>query len=258
MLLSSDKKLELDRYDKRAADLIDQGAENIVNSSLDGIPADLQIPYKYFEASVHKIKANEEIRALEIGAGTGALTGILLEHGLHVTATDISEKSLHVLYQRLSDKGVLEIKVADMEFLPFDDEVFDLVTSAGSLSYGDNQLVMREVYRVLKPEGHFLCVDSLNHNIIYRLNRWIRYILKDRTKSTLSRMPTLSLIDDYDNLFGECEVRFFGSLVWLAPILRKILGRNKTGRLMEFLDQVIGVKKSAFKFVMVCKKIEKI
>jgi len=100
-----------------------------------------------------------------------------LEQGLHITAADISEKSLHVLCHRLTGKEVLEIKIADMEFLPFDDEVFDLVISAGVLSYDDNKLVMCELYCVLKTGGHFLSVDSMNHNIIYRLNRWILYIL---------------------------------------------------------------------------------
>jgi ubiquinone/menaquinone biosynthesis C-methylase UbiE len=36
--------------------------------------------------------------------------------------------------------------------------------SAGSLSYGDNDIVMNEIYRVLKLQGVFIAIDSLNNN----------------------------------------------------------------------------------------------
>ena len=44
-------------------------------------------------------------------------------------------------------------KVADMEKLPFKNESFDVICSAGSLSYGDNNRVINEIYRVLKLGG---------------------------------------------------------------------------------------------------------
>ena len=111
---------------------------------------------------------------LEIGAGTGefSTTLIALASDGAVTATDISEASLQLLQQRYSNVANLETKVADMEALPFEDESFDVVCSAGSLSYGDNLVVMNEIFRVLRGGGgRFICVDSLNHNPIYKVNR---------------------------------------------------------------------------------------
>jgi ubiquinone/menaquinone biosynthesis C-methylase UbiE len=43
-----------------------------------------------------------------------------------------------------------------MEKLPFADQSFDLIVSAGSLSYRDNDIVMNEIYRVLKLQGVFI------------------------------------------------------------------------------------------------------
>ena len=40
-----------------------------------------------------------------------------------------------------------------MEKLPFKNESFDVICSAGSLSYGDNNKVMSEIYRILKLGG---------------------------------------------------------------------------------------------------------
>jgi ubiquinone/menaquinone biosynthesis C-methylase UbiE len=51
-----------------------------------------------------------------------------------------------------------------MEKLPFADQSFDIIVSAGSLSYGDNDIVMNEIYRVLKLQGVFIAIDSLNNN----------------------------------------------------------------------------------------------
>ena len=49
-------------------------------------------------------------------------------------------------------------KVADMEHLPFDDHTFDVICMAGSLSYGDNQIVMNEIYTYLKGNNYDMCL----------------------------------------------------------------------------------------------------
>jgi ubiquinone/menaquinone biosynthesis C-methylase UbiE len=63
-----------------------------------------------------------------------------------------------------------------MEKLPFAGQSFDIIVSAGSLSYGDNDKVLDEIYRVLKNKGVFIAIDSLNNNPIYRLNRCLHYL----------------------------------------------------------------------------------
>lgn len=144
-----------------------------------------------------------------------------------------------------------------MEYLPFSNNYFDCVTCSGSLSYGDNSIVKSEIFRVLKPGGIFVCVDSLNNNPIYRFNRWIHYIRDNRTKSTLVRMPTIRLIDQYRTLFGHVEVRFFGSVIWCIPLLVKLFGEDKASRFSDWFDRFIGVRASAFKFVMIATKCVK-
>ena len=96
-----------------------------------------------------------------------------------------------------------------MEFLPFASGSFDLVAMAGSLSYGDNDRVLRELHRVLRSGGTLVCVDSLNHNPIYRFNRWVHYRFGERSRSTLQRMPTLGLLEQYQAAFGEAQIRYF-------------------------------------------------
>lgn len=124
---------------------------------------------------------------MEIGGGIGENTEFLLECGFNVCATDISSISVEVMKKRFSKYGNFSSEVADMEKLPFNNESFDVVCSAGSLSYGDNDVVMNEIHRVIKPGGLFICVDSLNENPIYIVNRWLGYVRGKRTLSTITR-----------------------------------------------------------------------
>jgi len=133
-----------------------------------------------------------------------------------------------------------------MEQLPFENQSFDVVTSAGSLSYGEAQKVDHEIRRVLKPDGYFICVDSLNNNSVY--------LMGDRSKMTLQNMPSLKRISSISKKYKEIEVKYFGSISFLMPLLSKFLTDNTVNNLSKNIDKIIKVRKSAFKFVMVVKK----
>ena len=137
-----------------------------------------------------------------------------------------------------------------MENLIFDDNSFDMVCSAGGLSYGDNKLVMDEIYRVLKKDGVFISMDSLNNNPIYRLNRYLHFLRGNRSKSTLVRMPTINLISSYNSKFGYVKVDYFGSIVWLFPFLAWFMKDKFIAMISNTIDKKLNIKKSAFKFTM--------
>ncbi len=252
--LGGDKGLERDRYEERARSLLDTDSGLAVNQEALEIAEPLRAPYVSYYRRIREAINAPGMSVLEIGAGTGMYTVAALEAGASVVATDISHSCLQVLRKRLGKYSNLQTQVADMEKLPFADGKFDLVILAGSLSYGDNRTVMNEIHRVLKPGGRFICVDSLNHNPVYRLNRWLQFVRGRRTRSTLQRMPTLGLIRAYRDRFGACEAEFFGSISWLTPLLAALLGQRGAARLAERWDRLIGVTRSAFKFVMVAEK----
>ena len=252
--MTTDKEIEKQRYDSRAEAVLN--GKNPDRKRIGSVNVDLplQAPYRYFESLIRDNLPTPEGRILEIGSGTGAFTSILISSGASVYATDISDLSLNVLQKNFDSPLNLKIMVSDMEELPFEDESFDLVTNAGSLSYGDNQVVMNEIFRVLKLGGLFIAVDSLNHNFIYRLNRYIHYLRGKRTLSTLKRMPRTDLIEMYAERFGSNDVRYFGSISWMMPFLKSLFNENKLAELSEFVDKLISVKTSAFKFVMMVRK----
>ena len=254
---TDDKQTEYERYDVWAHEILNSvKVEELPTSGSKCFPEYLRGPYAYFE-SVLKKQLNGEHKVLEIGAGLGKHTEDLVKSGASVLATDISDHSLEVLQKRIKYQLNIDVqtKVADMENLPFEDNSFDYVVSAGSLSYGDNDIVRDEIYRVLKLGGNFICVDSLNHNPVYALNRWVHFLRGSRTNSTLQRMPKLSLLKKYEKKFGSCEAEFFGSIVWASPML-KIFGNRFAGKVIDRFDKILKTKKSAFKFVMCVKKVK--
>lgn len=174
----------------------------------------------------------------------------------NVLATDISSKSIEVMKKNFLKYSNFYSQVEDMEKLSFVNENFDIVCTAGSLSYGDNNLVMNEIYRVTKPKGVVIIVDSLNNNPIYRFNRYIHFLRGKRSLSTIKRMPNYHLIEKYIKKFGYGEANFFGLITWAFPLLKIFLSPKSILKLSNWVDKHLSIKKSAFKFVLMLVKIK--
>lgn len=252
--MSNDKSIERERYEVRAhlqLSEIDLFEDVILGSQT--VRSYLQTPYIFYEKMIGNfIRADQCV--LELGAGSGLHTLALLQTQAKVTATDISANSLILLKQRLQNAFCnLETKVADMESLPFDDSSFDVIACAGSLSYGEPHIVDAEIRRVLRPGGLLICVDSLNHNPVYRVNRWLHYLRGNRSRSTLNRMPDLPRIKALGSGFSNVSVQYFGALSFAMPVFALFFGQSNAKKTSDWIDQFIEVKQSAFKFVFVAQ-----
>lgn len=247
--MHKDKSIECLRYDARALAQLTEGASLDKTESLLGslsIPPVFRAPYSYYEQCVLMyIKPNHDV--LEIGSGKGLHTYVLTQTGARVIASDISRFSVKVLSRQI--KGITTL-VADMENLPFENNSFHVIACAGSLSYGDPMLVDAEIKRVLRPGGTFICVDSLNHNPVYRVNRWIHYKRGERTKSTLIFMPTMQRIRSLSQWYERVDVRYFGSLSYLMSGLALLIGQKRAAVLSDYFDRLVHVRRTAFKFVL--------
>ena len=244
----NDKEIEKNRYNNSAIGAFENNS--ILN--IDELALPLRVPYIYYRKMIQEY-VYESANVLEIGAGMGENTEFLLATGAKVYATDISEHSLSVMGKRFNTNK-LTTQVADMEKLPFADQSFDAIVSAGSLSYGDNDKVLNEIHRVLKVKGVFIVIDSLNNNPIYRFNRYIHYLKGERSLSVIERAPDLKLLDKYGQKFDKIETQFFGSISYLVPLMNKIFGEQSSTKIVNNIDKIFTIKRSAFKFVMIVKK----
>ena len=66
------------------------------------------------------------------------------------TFLDISQKSLEFLKKRYAKYKNFKCINANMDQTPFENESFDLIVTAGSLSYANNKYLMKEILRLLK------------------------------------------------------------------------------------------------------------
>lgn len=99
---------------------------------------------------------------LEVGVGTGRNLELYPE-GAHVTAIDVSERMLEQARKRAAALGrPVDLRWADVEALPFQDQSFDAVTATCVFcSVGDPIEGLREVRRVVKRGGEIRLLEHV-------------------------------------------------------------------------------------------------
>jgi SAM-dependent methyltransferase len=139
--------------------------------------------------------------------------------------------------------------------LPLQDGSFDLVTTVGSISYCDCDLLIGEICRMLKPSGTWIFVDSYNFNPIYRVNRVIRFWRGELSRSVILRIPDRRTIQSLRLHFNDVEVSYYGIFSFLGPFLSRILGETSAASIINGLDEHLPfLKQFAFKIVVTARK----
>lgn len=99
---------------------------------------------------------NKEV--LDIGCGYGWSELSFLERGVKkLSGVEVSEDSLKTIKQNIKDERLV-LKSGDAANLPFENELFDTVVAWEVIEHipkNTEPLMFKEVYRVLKPGGHF-------------------------------------------------------------------------------------------------------
>jgi ubiquinone/menaquinone biosynthesis C-methylase UbiE len=99
-------------------------------------------------------------RVLDIGCGTGSLLQALSPRIGKSVGVDISRGMIDEA-NRSQNTEQLSFNLIDGPHLPFADDSFDVVTSFLSFRYLDWDPIIREIARVLTPNGRFLLVDMV-------------------------------------------------------------------------------------------------
>ncbi len=104
-------------------------------------------------------------KALDLATGTGDFTFLLLKEAQGtVIGTDMSDKMLSVALSRsrsLGDNKHISFTRADINQLPFSNEIFDVCTIGFGIRNVHNPLItMKEVARITKNGGRFIIVEA--------------------------------------------------------------------------------------------------
>lgn len=107
------------------------------------------------------------VRVLELGAGTGKLTELLVAAGHQVIATDPSAEMLAKLRERAPGATAVQ---APAEAIPVPSRSIDVVVCAESFHAFDHGPALTEIARVLREDGHLALVRNVSDQGI----PWVR------------------------------------------------------------------------------------
>lgn len=92
---------------------------------------------------------------LELGAGTGKLTEVMVEQGHAVHAVEPDEEMLEILRREVPGSSA---KQAVAEEIPANDNSVDVVVVGQAFHWFDHARALPEIARILKPEGEIALV----------------------------------------------------------------------------------------------------
>lgn len=103
---------------------------------------------------------------LDIGCGSGEITCVIKDKGYQVTGVDFSPVAIE-----LAKEQGINCQLVDLDTgLPFDDNSFDIVWAGDVIEHVlDPIFVVKEISRVLRPDGQLLCTVPYNLNLVARL-----------------------------------------------------------------------------------------
>lgn len=105
---------------------------------------------------------------LDLGTGTGVMARQFARQGARVQGVDVSEEQVAMAQQLADDESLpVDFSVHPAERLPWDEPTYDVVTANQCWLYFDKRQVIRELRRVLKPQGlvvssHFCWLPRLD------------------------------------------------------------------------------------------------
>ncbi len=126
----------------------------------------LGLHYRWKATAMRYVPVHMQGCGLDLGAGTGDLA-LLLQQRMgargRTVAMDLNEAMLKVGAKKIARRGLAD-RIAcvrmNAECLVFHDVVFDAVTAGFCIrNVGDRPQAFREIHRVLKPGGRFVCLE---------------------------------------------------------------------------------------------------
>jgi ubiquinone/menaquinone biosynthesis C-methylase UbiE len=118
----------------------------------------------HFAACADRIAAQlaPGARVLEVAAGPGYLAVELAKRGpFRITGLDISRSFVRMASEHAARAGVdVAFRLGDAAALPFANETFDFVVCRAAFkNFSDPVGALREMHRVLRPQGKALVID---------------------------------------------------------------------------------------------------
>ena len=123
------------------------------------------IDIKWRKKVVNLVKEANPDTILDIATGTGDLAiNLAKTNATKIVGLDISSGMLEIGKTKVTKKALdskIEMILGDSENMPFEDNSFDAITVAfGVRNFESLENGLKEIYRVLKPNGTFVILET--------------------------------------------------------------------------------------------------
>jgi SAM-dependent methyltransferase len=107
-----------------------------------------------YEEGLRRTGVGRDQRVLDVGCGSGVYLRMAADRGAAVSGLDAAEALIELARERVPEA---DLRVGDMQFMPFEDDSFDVVTGFNSFFFAaDMTAALREAGRVAKRGGRVL------------------------------------------------------------------------------------------------------
>jgi len=216
---------------------------------------------------------------LDAGCGAGLLSVELADRALNVTGTDSSPEMIELAQRGAAQRrlpGRIQLRLADVQRLPFSSHDFDLVIALGLLPWVDDEYAaVTEMARVLRPGGHLiLSADNrarLNFLVEPRENplltplklarRAARRAAGRRSHGVPSRLHLPSQVDRFLKTAGVRTVRRstvgYGPFTFLGrPVLAADTGLRLHLQLQKQAERTTSLRRIGWHYMVAARKPE--
>ncbi|MBC2714609.1 MAG: class I SAM-dependent methyltransferase [Desulfobacteraceae bacterium] len=172
--------------------------------------------YDYFWKAVGDVDGKN---ILDFGCGNGWVSIKYAKNGAHVWGFDISGELIEkakkwIMKEGLSESITLEKMAA--ENLAYEDNFFDLIVGSAILHHTELDITLKNIDRVLKPDGKAIFIEPMNQNIFLQLWRKMTPNRRSPTERALTKSDLLLI----EHVFPRASFTFFGFLsIFTAGLL---------------------------------------
>ena len=229
-------EIERERYNTMSSKMLMKMDNNLLRSiGSNNFKDYYREPYLDFEIFI-KNNVNENHKVLDLCCGNGIHSFTIVKTGAKVLSYDYSEQSINIARKRHElIGGNISFNVGDVNSLELKDQ-FDFIICIGSLSYVDNNILISNLKKWLKPKGQFIFIDSFNHNIFYRTNRFFRFLKNQRSWSLNKSIPNKNTVKIFSQNFKINTIRYYGTFLFITPILKLFFSEKLITKIIKFLD----------------------
>jgi len=255
------KRKEIEYYDNSAEKLLED--KKIKKGDFEGfnplVLSSFQFLYKLLGRNCQKKTF------LDFGCGNGVHSVFPVKMGAEkVVGIDLSESSLKIARARAKKEGALdkiEFLVMDCEKMDFLDNHFDVIFDGGTFSSLDLRKAYPELFRVLKPKGILIGIETFGHNPFTNLKRKINKFIGKRTSWATEHIFQTKDLKEAEKYFNEIKVYYFHLISWLAFPFLNLPGGKIFLKILEVVEKpflkIPFLGKYAFKVVFVFKNPKK-